>query len=130
MLWRWMTTFMVSGQSISLTIRAAAILRSYEGVPAIRSESDCSSAWMLICTWSKPGGLEIFGATPREAEGASDEVGVETQLPGACHDLHEIAALERLATGEVELQNAERPRLGKYPSPLFGIQLFVVVREV
>src|SRR4051812_19732450 len=48
------TTLSVSGQSSSLTRRAASIFLSNEEMPARRSESTGSSAWMLTCTWSRP----------------------------------------------------------------------------
>src|SRR4051794_182011 len=54
MFWRCSTTLRVSGHPSSLTSRAALIFLSNDEMPARRSESTGSSAWMLTCTWSRP----------------------------------------------------------------------------
>ena len=41
-------------------------------------------------------GLELFRPPGREAEGARNEVGIQTQLAGAGYKLDKVAALERL----------------------------------
>ena len=76
----------------------------------MRSEAG-SSAWMLICTWSRPAALAAL-PPGREAKGARNEVGIQTEISGAGHKLYKVAALERLTAREVKLQDAELPRFG------------------
>src|SRR5690349_19631702 len=120
MFWRCSTTFRVSGQPSSRTVRAAAILRANDGVPAMRSESVGSSA----C--SEPGVLQLRGPRGGEPEGARDEVGVEPLVAGGGDDLGEVAAQQRFPAREVALQRAELGGLGDDALPVGRGELVAV----
>jgi hypothetical protein len=73
---------------------------------------------------------ELLRAAGRETEPAGDEVRVQAQVAGGAHDAVEVPAQQRLAAGEVELQDAEVPALGQHPLPFRRGQLLSVRVQV
>ena len=78
----------------------------------------------------EPRVAELPGPAGREAEPARDEVRVQAQAAGGTHDAVEVPAQQRLAAGEVELQDAQLPALGQHPLPFRRGQLLGVGGQV
>src|SRR5690242_7814880 len=78
----------------------------------------------------KAGGAQQLRTAGREARRAGDEVRVHAVFARGPHDIDEVAALQRLATGQVKLQYSQLRRLGDHLPPLLRGQLLSVVAEV
>ncbi len=77
----------------------------------------------------QPGRGEFGGAVTVQRQTAGDQVGVEAELPGVRDDGDQIAAEQRLAAGEVDLEHTEPARLVEHPQPLPGVQFLPLPDE-
>src|SRR6202521_5422022 len=60
----------------------------------------------------------------RKTDSGGDQVGVQTRLARTLDQLRQIRTRQRLASGEVQMQNAERGRLTENAQPVGGRELF------
>src|SRR5260221_7409669 len=74
-------------------------------------------------------GFHKLGQTlVRKSDSRGDQVGVETRLARAFDQFGQIGTRQRLAAGEVQMQNAERGRLAENAQPVGG-RKFLVARS-
>ena len=78
----------------------------------------------------EPRFLDAHRTLVREAERGGDERLIEAQRVRVCDQLLEIAANERLAAGEPELQRTELARLREDALPVIGRQLGLRTCEI
>src|SRR5450631_2765150 len=63
-------------------------------------------------------------ALARKPDSRGDQVRIQTRLARALDQLSQIRARQRLASGEVKMQNAKRGSLAENPQPVGGCELF------
>ena len=61
----------------------------------------------------------------RKADAGRDQVGVETCLPRACDHFDQIGTRQRLASGEMQMQNSEPGGLAENAQPVCGCEFFL-----
>ena len=71
---------------------------------------------------AQPGILQRRQPVRRQHHPRSDQVGIKPHIGGPLHKLHQILAHSRLATGKMDLQNADLGQFAKDAQPLGGCQ--------
>src|ERR1700686_1374592 len=67
---------------------------------------------------------KLAQALARKPDSRGDQIRVQTRLPRTFDQFGQIGARQRLASGEVQMQNAERGSLVKNAQPVGGRELF------
>ena len=120
---RWSTVLRVRGKPSSFTQPATTSLRSKERRPAIRSEGAGLGVLYGDLDIVEPERAEAGQPLPAQGHAARDQVGVEVEPPRLPDEGLEIIADQRLAAGQVELDDAEVLGLAEHAEPGRGVEL-------
>src|SRR5712692_2184667 len=78
----------------------------------------------------EPGVDQVAEAKGVEPDAGRDQVDVEPTLVGMAHELNEVAANQRLASGKMHLQDAQCRRLVEHPYPRRRVELGAGALEI
>ena len=130
MLPRWSTTLSVSGSRSARAAAAISSLASRPSRPAIQAAPAGSTSCTESCTLSSPAAASRRQALAVGGDAAGDQVDVELAGARGGDQLLEIVAHQRLAAGQVDLQDAQRRRLGEHALPVGGPELVAAAVEI
>ena len=105
---RWSTTFSVSGSPSAFTQPATSQLPVERPEPGDRGRTPARVvSWIESCTLSSPSSRRSREPLAAQRDAAGDQVRVQVERPRARDELLEIVAHERLAAGQIHLDDAE-----------------------